>query len=92
MKEIREKKFRIRETKHLPTNADISTDTKTILLVRPNLPLKTIFARQFYTIYEQKFSNLRQLLSITFPQGFQKSKMFGLREVGAKRRLNGVSK
>ena len=35
------------------------------------------FARQFYTLFEQKFSNLRPLLSITFPQGFQKSKKFG---------------
>ena len=33
--------------------------------------------RRFYTIYEQKFSNLRPFLVITFPQGFQKSKKFG---------------
>ena len=33
--------------------------------------------RQFYTLYEQKFSNLRPLLSITFPQGFRISKKFG---------------
>ena len=33
--------------------------------------------RQFYTLYEQKFSNLRTFLSITFPQGFRKSKKFG---------------
>ena len=32
--------------------------------------------RQFYTIYEQKFSNLRPPLFITFPQRFQKSKKF----------------
>ena len=31
----------------------------------------------FYTLYEQKFSNMRPLFSITFPQGFQKSKKFG---------------
>ena len=30
-----------------------------------------------YTLYEQKLSNLRPLLSITFPQGFKKSKKFG---------------
>ena len=30
--------------------------------------------RQFYTHCEPKFSNLRPLLSITFPKGFQKSK------------------
>ena len=32
--------------------------------------------RRFYTLYEQKFSNLRPLLSINFPQGLQKSKKF----------------
>ena len=37
----------------------------------------TFFAGQFYTFYEQKFSNLRPLLSITFPQGFRESKKFG---------------
>ena len=35
------------------------------------------FARQVYTIYEQKFSNLRPPLFNTLPQGFQKSKKFG---------------
>ena len=40
-------------------------------------PLKTVSLRQFYTLYEQKVSNLRPLLSITFPQGFQKSQKFG---------------
>ena len=33
-------KSRIRETKHLSTDADSSTDTKKILLVRQNLPKK----------------------------------------------------
>ena len=33
--------------------------------------------RWFYTFYEQKFLNLRPLLSITFPHEFQKSKKFG---------------
>ena len=32
---------------------------------------------QFYTLYEQKFSNLRPLFSITFPQGFRIFKKFG---------------
>ena len=32
--------------------------------------------RGCYTLYEQKFSNLRQLLSITLPQGFWKFKKF----------------
>ena len=33
-------------------------------------------AWQFYTIYEQKFYNLRPFLLITYPQGFLKSKKF----------------
>ena len=62
-------KYRKRETKNLSTDADSSTVTNKILLVRQNL-------RRFYTFYKQKFLNLRPLLSITFPQGFQKSKKF----------------
>ena len=67
-----------------------------------NLASKAIFAtftttknaRQFYNTYEQKFSNLRPFLSITFPQEFQESKILeiGLWEVGGKRHLNGVNK
>ena len=38
---------------------------------------QTFFARRFYTLYEQKYSNLRPLLSISLPQGFGKSKNFG---------------
>ena len=72
-------KSRIQETKNLSTDADSSTDTEKILLVRQNLQKNYFFfALQFYTLYEKKFSNLRQLLSITFPQGFQKNqKKFG---------------
>ena len=60
-------------------NADSSTNTKKILLVRQNLPKKIhfFFAWQLYTNYEQKFANLRPPLFLTFPQGFQKSKKFG---------------
>ena len=39
---------------------------------------KSLFLPQlFYTLYEQKFSNLTPLLSITFSQGFRKSKKLG---------------
>ena len=107
---------------HLSTYADTSTETKKILLLRPNLeqqkklflrgdftlfmsksftisdnffPLlfskdseyiksldiglqaKKTFKQRFYTLYEQKYANLSLLLYITFPQGFQISKMFG---------------
>ena len=37
------KKSRIRETKHLSTDADSSTDTKNILLGRQNSPKKKLF-------------------------------------------------
>ena len=74
----KEKKSRIQETKNLLTDADSSTNTKKKLLVGQKSPKKnTFFARRFYTLYEQKFSNLRPLHSITFPQEFRKFKKFG---------------
>ena len=50
--------------------------------------------RHFYTIFEEKCSNMRPLLSITFPQGFKNLKKMdiGLFEVGAKRRSNEMNK
>ena len=54
---------------------------------------KCLFLPQrFYTLYEQKFSNMRPLLSITFPQGFLKSKKFEYWTSGSgvKIPLNGV--
>ena len=51
---------------------------------------KKLFSpRRFYTLYEQKFSN-----PLLFPKESEnlKSLDIGLREVGAKRRLNGVNK
>ena len=64
---------------HLSTNVDSSTNTKKILLVRKNSTKKKkiVFARQFHTIYEQKFSNLIPLLFITFPPRFCESKKLG---------------
>ena len=57
---------------------------------------KKIFfvARQFQTLHEQKFYYLIPFLSITFPQGFWKSKKMniGLREMGVKISLNWVNK
>ena len=124
-----QKKSRIRETKHLSTDADSSTDTtvgwtkntrkpnffekrkkssKTQKLknvqryakisdipfdqrslihreawfppcfVRQNQQKnKLFFARRFQTTSKQKCSNVRPLLSITFPQGFRISKNIG---------------
>ena len=73
------KKSRIRETKNFSTDADSSTNTKKILLVRQNSQKNYFFlcAQRFYTFYKQKFSNWRPLLSITFPQGFRISKNIG---------------
>ena len=45
--------------------------------------IKLFLPRRFYTLYEQKFSNLRPILSITFPQGFRKFKMFGHLTLGS---------
>ena len=46
--------------------------------VRQNQPKnKLFFARQFQTTSKQKCSNVRPLLSITFPQGFRISKNIG---------------
>ena len=44
---------------------------------------KTFFARHLLTIFKQKCSNLRPLLSITFPQGFQISKNIGHLTLGS---------
>ena len=71
-------KSRIRETKHLLTDAESSTITKQNPASKSKfIKNQTFVARRFYTIFEQKYSNLKQLLPITFPQGFGKSKNFG---------------
>ena len=81
----------MRETKHLLIGADSSTDTKKNPASKAKFDK---FPSRFYTIFDSKFSNLGPFLSITFPQGFQKSKSLdiGLWEVGAKRRLNKVNR
>ena len=72
------KKSRIRETKHLSTDADSRTDTKKIMLVGQNLSKSKLFLRGDFTPFmRKKYSNLRPFLSIIFPQGFGKSKKFG---------------
>ena len=84
------KQFRIQETKHLSTDSDSSTNTKKIQLIRQNSP-KTIFLRGGFRPFMSKTLNLRPLLSITFPQGFRKSKKFGhwtLGSGGKKRNAN----
>ena len=59
----------IRETKNLSTDVDSSTHTKKTLPVRQSLPKKlTFFAQRFFTLYGQKFSNPRPLLTIFAPR------------------------
>ena len=65
-------KSRIRETKHLLTDAESSTDTKIILLVRQNL------SKNFF------FCALRPHLAISFLKGFRKSKIFGHWNLGSR--------
>ena len=91
------KKSRIRETKHLSTDADSSTDTKTILLVRQISPKKKIFffLRGDLTPFMSKSFTIRDhFLPLLIPKDSEnlKSLDIGLQEVGAKRRLNGVNK
>ena len=52
---------------HLSTDADSSTNTKIVLLVRQNLQKKTFLRVKIL------HSNLRPLISITFQKGRQKS-------------------
>ena len=94
---LQSQKSRIWETKHRSTNADSSTNTNKNPASRAKfLPKKlTFFARRFYTLYEQKFYNLRPLLSNTFPQGLRIIKKFGYWTTGRgeqKKRLNKVNK
>ena len=46
-------------------------------------PNAIFFARRFFTLYKWKSSNVRPLLCITFPQGFQISKIFGHPTLGS---------
>ena len=62
---------------------------------RKNPEKKLFLPWQFYTIFEQKSSDLRPLLSISFSKDSEYQKKcldIGLREMGSKRLLNGVNK
>ena len=71
------KKSRIRETKHLSTDADSSTNAIGGWTKAKSAQKKLFFARIFQTTSKQKCSNVGPFLSITFPQGFQISKNIG---------------
>ena len=84
-------KSHIRETKH----ADSSTGTKKILLIKKNLQENKFFlALQFYTLYEQKFSNLGISFYYFSLRILKILKVWTLdfEILGAKRRFNGVKK
>ena len=51
--------------------------------MKKKLCKKLFSLRRFYNLYEQHFLNLRPLLSITFTQGFQKSKKFSHLTLGS---------
>ena len=55
---------------------------------------KLFLPRRFWTLYEQKFSNLRPLLSTTFNLKFRKFKKFGhlISRSGGKKSVNGGRK
>ena len=92
---MKNKKSRVRETKNLLTDADSSTDTKKILLVRQNLSkIKNKKLRCDLTPFMSKSI---QIWDHSFPflpkySKNLKSLDIGLQELGAKRRLNGVNK
>ena len=51
--------------------------------------VKLFSLQRYYTFYEQKFSNLTPLLTITFPQGFQKKNVgYWTSENGGKKIVN----
>ena len=77
------KKSRIRETKHLSSDGDSSTDAIGGWTKAKSAKKELFFARRFQTTSKQKCSNVRPLLSTTFPQGFQISKDIGHSTLGS---------
>ena len=89
------KKSRIRKTKHLSTNADRSTNTKKILVVRQNSPKNKLLVRCNFTPFMSKRFTIRDhFFPLLFPKNseYLKSLDIGFQEVGAKKRLKGVNK
>ena len=87
------KKCRIRETKNLSTDADSSTDTKKILLVRQNSPKNYFFFRDNFTPFMSKTFQIRDhFFPALFPKVSENPKIIDLGpwEVGPKKLLNGT--
>ena len=86
--QIHTKKSRIRETKHLSTGADSSTDAIGGWTKAKSAKKTTLFLRgDFRPLPNKKCSNVRPLLSITFPQKLRISKNIGhpISESGGKK-------
>ena len=88
-------KCHTRETLNLSTDADSSTDTKKILLVRQSLPKKNFFLCGNLTPFICKsFQIWDNFFPFLFPKDFGNLKSFniGLWEVGVSKPLNEVNK
>ena len=73
--------------KHLSTDADSTTDTKKIMLVRQNWSKKKLFLRDNFTPFMHKSIHIwNYLFPLVFPEDLEnlKSLDIGLQEVGAK--------
>ena len=90
--ELRNKRSHIRETKHLPTNADSSTNNKKYGKISKNKTKKIV--RGNFTLFIKKKFNLRQLFPLIFHKHSEnlKSLYIGLWALEAIWHLNGVNK
>ena len=93
--QINKKKSRIRETKHLSTDADSSTDAIGGWTKAKISNKKKLFLRGgFRPLLNKNVQMLDHFFSILFPKDSESLKILDIRlwEVGAKRPLNGTSK
>ena len=93
--ELRGKKSRIRETKHLLTDADSSTDAIGGWTKAKSATKKNFFFRgDFRPLPNKNVQLLDHFFTLLFPKNSEYLKILDirLREVGAKRPLNGTSK
>ena len=91
---LSKKKSRIRETKHLSTDADSCTDAIGGW-TKAKSAKKTLFLRgDFRPLPNKNIQMLDQFFPLLFPKDFESLKILDIRlwEVGAKRPLNGTSK
>ena len=85
----------MQETKNLSTDADSSTNTKKILLVRKNSQKKKLFCAEIlHPLWPKVFKSAITSFHYFSPKDSENLKSFdiGIWEVGTKRPLNGVRK